>query len=198
MKLSSAEPPWRIVVVAIAAAAADGVPAAVAGRLAAAAGLRLHRIRAPQNPRESLAQLVQEGNGSLAALPIDVGLPLPEGGSWAEALGAWRQPTLLVLSGEQMATGLPAATTALLGQWGVPLLGLVQAGGRWRAGERRRDGLPWLGPLPAPREDSEPAGAEGSTDRGSEDGGPEDGGSEQVLELLRRRWRALLELPIAA
>jgi hypothetical protein len=42
---------------------------------------------------------------------------------------------------------MPAAATALLRQWQVPLLGLMQWGGTWQADERLRDGLPWLGRL---------------------------------------------------
>ena len=84
----------------------------------------------------------------LVPLPIDPGLPLEGGaGHWAEALGAWRQPALLLLAGEQLNSGLPAAMTALLLQWRVPLLGLVQADGPWEAPARRGDGLPWLGNL---------------------------------------------------
>lgn len=37
--------------------------------------------------------------------------------------------------------------TALLLQWRVPLLGLVQADGPWEPAARRADGLPWLGGL---------------------------------------------------
>jgi hypothetical protein len=175
MKLSACEPPWRIVVVGFATAVAHGVPAAVAGRLATAADLTLREILWPQNPQESLAQLAEGRTGWLAALPIDAGLPLPVGGSWAEALGAWRQPTLLVLGGDQLATGVPAAATALMRQCGVPLLGLVQAGGDWQAGERRRDGLPWLGGLVSAAEDGEPAEVEGIGD----------GGPEEVLAVMR-------------
>lgn len=91
------------------------------------------------------------GSGSLACLPLDVGLPLADGRCWAEALGAWRQPCLLVIGAPQLATGWPAAGSALLGQWRVPLLGLLQWGGRWDAPLRRRDGLPWLGLLPDPQ-----------------------------------------------
>ena len=159
--------------VGFATAVDHGVPAAVAGRLAAAADLTLGEIRWPQDPQESLAHLAKGRTGWLAALPIDAGLPLPAGGSWAEALGAWRQPTLLVLRGDQLATGVPAAATALLQQCGVPLLGLVQAGGCWQAGERRRDGLPWLGGLVSASEDGEPAGEDGIA-----------GGPEQVLAVM--------------
>ena len=39
--------------------------------------------------------------------------------------------------------------TALLKNWQVPLVGLVQWGEPWASAERRRDGLPWLGALQA-------------------------------------------------
>ena len=83
--------------------------------------------------------------GWLAALPVDVGRPLADGSCWAQALGAWRLPVLLVIPADQLASGLPAAASALLRQWRVPLLGLLQWGGNWQAEERRRDGLLWLG-----------------------------------------------------
>jgi len=82
----------------------------------------------------------------LAPLPLDPGLALVQG-SWAEALGAWRQPTLLVVDQAQLVTGIPAAATALLERWSVPLVGLLQWGGGWDASARRRDRLPWLGQL---------------------------------------------------
>jgi len=83
--------------------------------------------------------------GALTPLAIDPGLPLAAGGYWAEILGAWRQSALVLLNAEQLQSGTPAAATALLQQWQVPLLGLVQWGGRWDDEARRRDGLPWLG-----------------------------------------------------
>jgi hypothetical protein len=83
-------------------------------------------------------------------LPLDPGLVLQGFGHWAEALGAWRQPVLLLLAAEQLQTGLPAAMAALLDQWQVPLAGLVQAGGPWQPDLRRGDGLPWLGTLEEP------------------------------------------------
>jgi hypothetical protein len=80
-------------------------------------------------------------------LPRDPGLPLQDGCHWASALGAWRQPALLVLAPHQLQTGLPAGLTALLDQWRVPCLGLVQWGGPWEPQQRRLEGLPWLGVL---------------------------------------------------
>jgi hypothetical protein len=42
---------------------------------------------------------------------------------------------------------MPAAATALLERWSVPLVGLLQWGGGWDASARRLDRLPWLGQL---------------------------------------------------
>ena len=66
---------------------------------------------------------------------------------WADALAAWRQPTLLLLSAEGVAAGQHRAYRALLELAGVPLLGLVQLEQPWRPEQRRSDGLPWLGCL---------------------------------------------------
>lgn len=92
---------------------------------------------------------------ALLGLPLDPGLPLAGGGHWAEALGAWRQSALLVFGADQLQTGVPAAMTALLKNWQVPLVGLVQWGEPWASAERCRDGLPWLGALQA---DQSPSG----------------------------------------
>lgn len=97
-------------------------------------------------PQLALATLAGQGPG-LVPLPVDPGLPLAGAGHWAEALGAWRQPVLLLLAADQLESGLPAAMVALLRQWQVPLLGLVQWGGNWDAAARCGDALPWLGAL---------------------------------------------------
>ena len=97
---------------------------------------------------------------ALVGLPLDPGLPLACGGHWAEALGAWRQPAVLVFSAEQLQTGVPAAMTSLLKNWQVPLVGLVQWGEPWASAERRRDGLPWLGVLQAEQTFSGPTSSE--------------------------------------
>jgi hypothetical protein len=137
---------------------AGGTPAAVAGLqaqaaplLAQALGLRLREPLPPLTPDVALEALTagEEHEPVLAPLPRDPGQPLADGRHWAAALGAWRQPVLLLLDGEQLASGLPAAQAALLQQWQVPCLGLVQWGGSWDSQTRRRDGLPWLGPLAA-------------------------------------------------
>ena len=127
----------------------------IAARMAKAGAKSLRKVSDPEDPDAALTVLAAGGDW-LAALPLDPGLPLRRGGSWAEALGAWRQSCLLVLSEAQMATGLPAAGAALLERWRVPLVGLIQVGGEWRPLERRRDGLAWLGWLPeTPGEDEE-------------------------------------------
>lgn len=133
---------------------AAGAPAALAAlqgqaapALAGVLGLPLLAPLDPLAPDAALAALAA-GPPGLVPLPRDPGLPLADGRHWAAALGAWRQPVLLLLAAEQLDTGLPAALTALVQQWQVPCLGLVQWGGSWRPEQRRLEGLPWLGALP--------------------------------------------------
>ncbi|MEX1317542.1 MAG: hypothetical protein AB1Z22_10510 [Synechococcaceae cyanobacterium] len=136
---------------------AAGRPAKVTARLrqvapplADALDLPLAPPLDPQDPQAALAGLAAGADVSLprlVPLPMDPGHGLPAGGHWAEALGAWRQPVLLVVSARQLDSGLPAATMALLERWQVPCVGLLQWGGRWQAGRRRLDALPWLGGL---------------------------------------------------
>ena len=114
--------------------------------LAVALGLPWRAPLPALDPDQALANLAVEEAG-LVPLPLDPGLGLAGGGSWAEALGAWRQPVLLLVAGDQVETGLPAAMVALLRQWQVPLAGLVQWGGRWEPEQRRSERLPWLGGL---------------------------------------------------
>lgn len=139
---------------------AFGTPAKVAGRLhkaapalAQALGLALAAPLAPADPQASLAALSERAApagvspSQLVPLPIDPGQGLDGGGHWAESLGAWRQPAVLLFTAKQLDSGLPAAATALLEHWRVPCAGLVQWGGSWQAGLRRADALPWLGGL---------------------------------------------------
>lgn len=101
----------------------------------------------PLQPDRALAALAA-APASLVPLPRDPGAPLADGRHWAAALGAWRQPLLLVLAPAQLETGVPAAFAALLHQHQVPLVGLVQQGGIWQPDQRRLEGLAWLGWLP--------------------------------------------------
>lgn len=118
--------------------------------------------------------------GWLAGLEIDVGVALTEGRCWAEALGAWRQPAVLVIPTAQLSSGLPAAASALLRQWQVPLVGLLQWGGVWQAEARQRDGLPWLGLLA----ENERSGSSGDPDQ-------DDNNGQILTAALALRWRQL-------
>ncbi len=136
---------------------ADCLPTAV-DRLAQGLNLPVRTIGSLADPQQAMAQLTLCRDPWLAAFPVDPGLGLDCGDCWAELLGAWRQPSLLVLEHVQLATGLPAAGTALLQRWQVPLVGLIQWGGPWNPDARRRDGLPWLGCLAGqPAELAEPS-----------------------------------------
>ncbi len=101
-----------------------------------------------ENPRNVLQSLKRQKG--LVQLSGDAGVEHPDGGSWLEALGAWRQPTVLMslpsMSGE--ISGQAAAYVALCSVLSVPLLGIVQIGGAWNSLKRRADGLPWCGYLP--------------------------------------------------
>jgi hypothetical protein len=138
----------------------DSANARVARRLARTLGLAHRAIDAPQDPQGQLQRLQGSPGGWLASLPLDPGHPLDGGGTWAEELGAWRQPALLVIDERQLPSGAAASTVALLRQWQVPLLGLVQWGGLWSPDQRRKDGLPWLGSLQEDREEGMGAGDE--------------------------------------
>lgn len=135
---------------------ATGPQAEVAARLAEAApvlarelGLPLLPAPAPgQDPDQALAALAAAGSAAgLSWLGVDPGMVLCDGRVWAQVLGAWRQPALLLIGAGQLATGTAAATTALLQRHQVPLGGLIQWGEPWQPELRRRDGLPWLGPV---------------------------------------------------
>jgi hypothetical protein len=158
-------PALRAVVVGSGLAASfhrpESASARAAQRLAQSLALPHRAISDPQAPQDQLQRLQASPEGWLASLPLDPGHPLEAGGTWAEALGAWRQPTLLVIDWRQLPSGAAASTVALLRQWRVPLLGVAQWGGDWNPDQRRQDGLPWLGSLPeeglADREESERA-----------------------------------------
>lgn len=101
-----------------------------------------------QHPDQALEALAEASSAAaLSWLGVDPGMALSDGRTWAQALGAWRQPTLLLVDAAQLCTGTAAATTALLLQHHVPVRGLLQWGEPWQPELRRRDGLPWLGSL---------------------------------------------------
>ena len=160
----------RLVLVALGAPGDPAGPALllpqVSRRLATLLTIPQRPIERPDSPAAALASLLGEPGPWLAPLPLDPGLALIEG-SWAEALGAWRQPTLLVVNHSQLATGIPAAASALLEKWRVPQLGVLQWEGTWDGELRRREGLPWLGCLAAAEQDDRDA---------------------WIAALLRQRW----------
>lgn len=141
-------PPASLVLAGVGAESAlatllDGAGPALARALACPLAAPLD----PLQPDRALAALVS-APAALVPLPRDPGAPLADGRHWAAALGAWRQPLLLLLAPHQLETGIPAAFTALLHQHQVPLVGLVQWGGAWQPEQRRLEGLAWLGWLP--------------------------------------------------
>lgn len=201
-KESAQTPPprasWGFLVVGMGVRDAAGPGAlpplqAIAGRLAGCLGVSLLALPGGRSADGSLAALQasasQRPGGWMAPLTVDPGLTLAEGICWAQVLGAWRQPVVLVIPAGQLASGLAAAGTALLRQWGVPLVGLLQWEGAWNAADRRADGLPWLGRLSGeatPGAGSGPSDADGGSDRGSD--------REEEVSLaaaLALRWRQL-------
>lgn len=156
----------------------DALQREAAGRLATLLHLELRPIRSDRSPDAVLSDLLAGGDPCpggptwLAPLSLDPGFPLGGAGTWAQALGAWRQPTLVLLTQDHLASGTPAAVTALLAQSSVPLLGLIQWGGTWDREARRHDTLPWLGCVDGTDTDADPDGAD-------------------VRLALVRRWRWL-------
>ena len=64
---------------------------------------------------------------------------------WAEAVAAWRLPTLLLIPAGERLRAEAALYYALLQQQQVPVLGLLQVGEPWHPADRQGDALPWLG-----------------------------------------------------
>ncbi len=162
---------------AAAGSLAPSLAKAVGAELAARVGLTWRPFDGGGDPLTQLAGLQAQGGAWLAPLPGDPGAWLGPAGRWADLLGAFRQPTALLVPGNSADGGLAAATTALLERAGVPLVGLIQWGGPWRAHRRRAEGLPWLGWV-NPRED-DPA-----LD-------PDDTAAEELARVLLLRWQAL-------
>ncbi len=117
--------------------------------LANAWGGAFMRVSTSENPQKILQTL--PNNEGLVQLFGDGAITQPNGGSWLEALGAWRKPSILMvlhsLSGGDL-PGLAAAYVALCKVLSVPLIGIVQVGGSWDPELRRMDGLPWCGWIP--------------------------------------------------
>lgn len=137
------------------------------GALQAAAGQQLAQTLQRQLIEVLPADPGAEAHTALAALPAGMLAPVPQdpgrtnaaGCHWAELLGAWRQPSLLLIGADQLDAGVAAATCALLEHWQVPLLGLVQWQGCWDQQARLADQLPWLGCLGGAEAEADPSEA---------------------------------------
>ncbi len=156
---------------------APSLAKAAAAELAARLGLTWRPFDGGGDPPTELAALQAQAGPWLAPLPGDPGAWLGPAGRWADLLGAFRQPTALLVPGSSADGGVAAASTALLERAGVPLVGLIQWGGPWRADRRRAEGLPWLGWV-NPQED-DPA-----LD-------PDDTAAAGLAQVLLLRWQAL-------
>ena len=157
--LPALAPPRRLLALEWGAGAAAADPGAASGADGRAQLSRKSSDSGPvsgpvawADPARLLAAASEQPGPWLWPLAGDPGAFLGDQGSWAEALGAWRQPTLLLIPAAAASTGPAAAYVALLERQGVPLLGLIQWGGPWLAADRRRDGLPWLGWLADPQD----------------------------------------------
>lgn len=168
---ASPYPVPRLLLASLAASDSAALVTAVAQRLAALTGLPVRAILQAEAPAEALSALNDPAGGWLAPLPLDVGV-MRQQGSWAEALGAWRQPTLLVVEARHRSTGLPAAATALLRHWQVPLVGLLawSAAAPAQPAAEHSDGLPWLGSL-------------------GDDPDADADGDQELLLALKASWR---------
>lgn len=120
--------------------------------LAESLGLELRHISEGESPQRWLSD--PAARRGLIRLSGDAARQRPEGGNWLDALADWRHPLLLMVVGEPGGgvAGSAAAYTALCHQLGAPLMGLIQIGSTWNRLQRRRDGLPWIGWIPAPGE----------------------------------------------
>ncbi len=108
----------------------------------------LIEISCKQSPNDELVNLVSRNK--IIQLFGDVATMHESGVSWIEALGAWKQPVILMVesSSNGEITGIASAYTSLCRTFSVPLLGLVQLGGYWNPKLRRLDCLPWCGFIP--------------------------------------------------
>ena len=117
--------------------------------IAASCGCGLLSYACGESPHKVLASI--GATGDLVRLCGDAARFDRDGGSWLEALADWRQPVLLLVPGDADGgiPGVGPAYAALCRELKVPLVGLAQLQGAWDATERRKDGLPWRGWIPA-------------------------------------------------
>ena len=151
--------------------------------LARSLNWKLLEYSSKDNPRDVLSSLPKIN--CLIQLLGDAAMLHPEGESWLDSLGAFRQPIILkvVATPTGNVPGFAAAYTALCKCLCVPLLGLVQVGGKWTPGVRRLDSLPWLGYFPSRSQaDSSILGSRNTC---------EDENFEEIAFLLQQRFDQL-------
>ncbi len=105
-------------------------------------------ISCDTSPNDELENLIRKN--VIVQLIGDAAKLHQSGISWLDGLGAWKRPVLLMVnpssSGE--IPGSAAAYTSLCRSFSIPLLGIVQIGGKWLKYQRRLDCLPWCGYIP--------------------------------------------------
>lgn len=111
-------------------------------------GGSLTKYSCTDSPNEILSCLPKVD--SLFQLNGDAGMFYSKDGCWIECLGVWRIPVILMVlpSPDGEIPGLAAAYVSLCDRFSVPLIGIVQLGGKWHSKFRNIDGLPWCGWLP--------------------------------------------------
>ncbi len=111
-------------------------------------GVDLVKLSSSDSPYEKLSSL--RNKKKLIRVSGDPAVLHSEGGSWLEAIGSWRHPTILMVEPTESGMEIPgaaAAYVALCKKLSVPLVGILQLGGIWFPEKRKLDGLPWCGKL---------------------------------------------------
>ncbi len=138
-------------------------------------GCELIHRNCDMNPRKVLEEI--SFGSDLVLLEGDAAVTRGTNSSWLEALGAWKQPIVLLASplssGE--IPGNVRAYGALCKELCVPLIGVVQIGEPWDEKTRRVDELPWCGLI------------NNEAIKETENGSKDDEGVLEIVELLKRR-----------
>tara|TARA_Y100001968_G_C19389988_1_gene735027 strand:- start:838 stop:1374 length:537 start_codon:yes stop_codon:yes gene_type:complete len=106
------------------------------------------KLSCEQSPNDVISSLYKEDG--IFQLCGDAAYLNTQEGSWLEALGAWKVPTILMVlaRADGNVPGMSSAYVALCKKLSVPLIGIIQLGGEWNSKSRYLDGLPWCGIIP--------------------------------------------------